>query len=313
MAGIRSKQLVVVDPPDAPDGPVPVSSRPEPGPILPLAGLDVLWLQVTGTVCNIACRHCFITCGPKNHSHPIMATAEVLAVLAQARAHGVKEYYFTGGEPLLHPDLLLLVERTLAQGPLSILTNGILLDPPMTAALAQHARTSQYSLDLRVSLDGTTAAENDPIRGSHTFDRIMAGARNLLAAGLEPVFAVTTVHARYDHAGGRVEFIDRLRDLGFRRPRVKFIPPFHLGREADRSGAYPDAVLQPGDLMPGEEHLLQCGSCRTVTARGVYPCPILIEEDGARLAGRLDDALVPIRLNHPACVTCHVEGFSCRT
>lgn len=308
---IRSRQLVVVDAP--PGAPVPVSSRPEPGPTLPLAGLDVLWLQVTGTVCNIACRHCFITCGPKNDSHPIMDTAEVLAVLDQARAHGVKEYYVTGGEPFLHPDILLLTERTLAQGPLSILTNGILIDEPMAAALAERARASEYSLDLRVSLDGTTAAENDPIRGTHTFERIMTGARNLLAAGIDPVFAVTTVHARYDADEGRVGFIDRLRELGFRRPRVKFIPPFQLGREAHRSGAYPEAILGLDDLLPGEEHVLQCGSCRTVTARGVYPCPILIEEDGARIAASLDQALVPIRLNHPACVTCHVEGFSCRT
>jgi AdoMet-dependent heme synthase len=311
MSGIRSTQLVVVDAP--PGGPVPVSSRPERGPTLSLVGLDVLWLQVTGTVCNIACRHCFITCGPKNHSHPIMATDEVIATLDQARAHGVKEYYFTGGEPLLHPDILLLVERTLAQGPLSILTNGILIDQPMAAALAEQARAAEYGLDLRVSLDGTTAAENDPIRGARTFERIISGARNLLTAGVEPVFAVTTVHARYDATEGRLAFIDRLRQLGFRRPRVKFIPPFHLGREAHRSGAYAEAVLGPDDLVPGEEQVLQCGTGRTVTARGVYPCPILIEEDGARMAGSLDDALVPIQLNHPACVTCHVEGFSCRT
>ena len=297
-----------------PEVPAPVSSAAHPGPELRLADLDVLWLQVTGTVCNIACRHCFITCGPKNHSHPIMETDDVLAVLRRARELGVKEYYFTGGEPFLHPEILRLASAALAQGPLSILTNALLIDRDVAGELARLAEDSPYSLDLRVSIDGTTAEENDPVRGPGTFDRILAGARHLARAGLLPVFTVTTVHAHYSSDGGRVRFLERLRELGFRPARVKFIPPFHIGREARRSGGYDaDHRLAPGDLVPGEEHVLLCGSSRTVTANGVYPCPILIEEHGARMSGDLDGALGPIRLNHPACATCHVEGFSCST
>ncbi|MEZ4647554.1 MAG: radical SAM protein [Candidatus Eisenbacteria bacterium] len=292
----------------------PVSDDPHVGPDLAFLGLDVLWLQVAGTVCNIACRHCFITCGPKNESHPFMTTASVLSALETAAREGVKEYYFTGGEPFLHPDILLLIERTLAQGPLSILTNGLLLTPEIARALKEMSDESEYSLDLRVSLDGTTPEENDPIRGRGTFDGILAGARNLEDVGLQPVFTVTTVHARYEGSEGRSDFMDRLRSLGFSRPRTKFIPPFHIGREAHRAGAYAAGFrLSPGDLAPGEDQALQCGSCRTVTSKGVYPCPILIEEPGARMAERLEDGFVPIALNHPACVTCHVERFTCRT
>lgn len=294
--------------------PHPVSSEAYPGPVLEFAGLDVLWLQVTGTVCNIACTHCFITCGPKNESHPIMDTEAVLSALARGREFGVKEVYFTGGEPFLHPEIERLIECTLDQAPLSILTNGLLIEPDRARRLKAMEQDSAYSLDLRVSLDGTTPEENDPIRGRHTFERILAGARNLHQAGLNPVFTVTTVHATYEEGEGRTNFMDRLRELGFDRPRVKFIPPFQIGREAARAGAYAsDFRLHPDELQPGEEWVLQCGSCRTVTAKGVYPCPILIEEEGARMGATLEDAMGPIELNHPACATCHLEGFSCRT
>lgn len=284
------------------------------GPVLRFAGLDTLWIQVTGTVCNIACTHCFITCGPKNTSHAIMETRAVLAILDRAREAGVRDYYFTGGEPFLHPDILLLVERTLAQGPLGILTNGILIDEATAAQLGALFRASDYSLDLRVSIDGVTPEENDPIRGRGTYGKIMAGAQNLLKAGINPVFTVTTVHARYGGGEGRLGFIEELKGLGFERPRVKFIPPFRIGREARRSGGYDeDAVLGRKDLFADEEEVLMCGSSRTVTAKGWYPCPILIEEAGARMGDGMDDALRDVRLGHPACVTCHVEGFSCRT
>lgn len=293
---------------------VPVSDHPHRGPVLDFRGLDVLWLQITGTVCNIACRHCFITCGPKNDSHPIMGTDAVLQALVAGERQGVKEYYFTGGEPFLHPEVMRLIGATLQRGPLSILTNGILIDTKRAAQLAEAARASEYGLDLRVSLDGTTSEENDPVRGRGTFEQILAGARELMKAGINPVFTVTTVHAQYNGSDGHVHFMGRLRDLGFPRPRVKFIPPFQIGREARRSQAYPEGfLLSEGDLVEESPELLQCGSCRTVTAKGVYPCPILIEESGARMTGSLDEALVPIELNHPACVTCHQEGFSCRT
>lgn len=284
------------------------------GPELAFAGLDVLWIQVAGTVCNIACRHCFISCGPKNDNHPLMETAQVLALLDEARRLGVKEYYFTGGEPFLHPDILGLSEATLRQGPLSILTNGLLIDEEVASGVAELARSSEHSFDLRVSLDGTTAEENDSVRGRGTFEGIVRGARHLLAAGVNPVFTVTTVHAQHRGDEGAARFLEWLRSIGFTRPRIKLIPPLRLGREASRTSAYePGLLLSEGDLVEGEEHVLQCGSCRAVTARGVYPCPILVEDTGAHMGDALEGALRPVRLSHPACVTCHVEGFTCRT
>ena len=105
-----------------------------------------------------------------------------------------------------------------------------------------------------------------------------------------------------------------LRDKGFSPPRIKLIPPFKIGREERRGGGYEAAeILEEGDLLEDEAHMLQCGSCRMVTAKGVYPCPILIEVEEARMGDKLEDGLAPIHLSHPACYTCHVEGFTCRT
>ena len=292
----------------------PVSNSGHPGPVLAFRGLDVRWIQVTGTLCNIACTHCFISCGPKNDSHPMMTRAEVAQLLARARELGVKEYYFTGGEPFLHEDIEQLIEDVLRQGPLSILTNALLIDAERATRLAALSEASPYSLDLRVSVDGRNAEENDPIRGRGTFERILEASRHLHRMGLNPVFTVTTVHASYESECGRGEFLERLRALGFERPRVKFIPPFRIGREARRDEAYADCFrLGPDDLGLSATDSLQCGSCRTISAKGVYPCPILVEEDGARMGASIDEGLGPIELNHPACRSCHQEGFSCRT
>jgi hypothetical protein len=39
----------------------------------------------------------------------------------------------------------------------------------------------------------------------------------------------------------------------------------------------------------------------------------LIEVEEARMGDSLADGIEDIRLDHPACYTCHVEGVSCRT
>src|SRR5579885_3216536 len=102
-------------------------------PEAPLVAFDTLWIQLTGTLCNIACRHCFITCGPKEDRVPMMTRAEVLARLDEAEALGARELYFTGGEPMLHPDFWELCDEALRRAPLTVLTNGILVDEAQAA------------------------------------------------------------------------------------------------------------------------------------------------------------------------------------
>lgn len=286
---------------------------PDP-PELALEALDTLWLQITGTLCNIACTHCFISCGPKNHQHEMMSVQQVRSALDEAYRQGTREYYFTGGEPFLHPALQELIMMTLQQGPLTILTNGILIDDNMAAWLGETFRATPYSLDLRVSLDGYTAADNDSVRGKGTFRRILAGIQRLAAHGINPVITVTEVRAGMGLAAERTAFLQFLRDLGLSKPRLKFLVPFLIGREERRTRGYTkDELLHVGDLQPNEAQKLQCSSCRMVTDDGVYPCPLLINIPEARMGKTLADGLTGIHLAWPACYTCHVFGVTCRT
>ncbi len=65
-------------------------------PSVPFHGMDTLWFQVAGTICNLRCTHCFISCAPDNHSHGMLPLAEVKRRLEEAVRLGVKDYYFTG-------------------------------------------------------------------------------------------------------------------------------------------------------------------------------------------------------------------------
>ena len=50
-----------------------------------------------------------------------------------------------------------------------------------------------------------------------------------------------------------------------------------------------------------------------VTSRGVWVCPILLDEPAARMGESLVETLRPFPLRHGACFTCHAYGVTCRT
>ena len=293
---------------------VPLEVHGDGFPVAPLASLDTLWFQVSGTICNLKCNHCFIACSPKNHRHEMLTYEVVVRYLEEAKALGVREYYFTGGEPFMNRDMLSILERTLQQGPASVLTNGLLIKDRTAERLRKLSDGTPYSLDLRISLDGWDAETNDPIRGEGTFDRILAGVAALARFGLSPVLTVTEACAEAQTRHGRTRFLAFLREIGLTRPRLKILPLLRMGAEEGRErGYHPWETLAGARLLPEELEALQCTSCRMVTSRGVYVCPILIEREAARMGQTLQESLRPFSLAHSACYTCHTDGLRCAT
>jgi AdoMet-dependent heme synthase len=283
-------------------------------PLSPLSAMDTVWLQVAGTICNLTCTHCFISCSPDNHSHEMMPFEAVTRFLAEAEFLGVKEYYLTGGEPFMHPRIFDILEATLRQGPVSVLTNALLLKPEAAEHLRRLSDASDYSLDLRISIDGYDAATNDPIRGAGTFERILKGIRNLAAAGLPPIITVTEACEDAGTRQGRARFLELLRAIGLPHPRLKVMPLLRLGAEVSRTRGYTSSETLRGTALTDEEAAdLVCSSGRMVTSRGVYVCPILIDFPQARMGGTLAETARPFELRYPACFTCHAMGLSCRT
>src|SRR5687767_4205383 len=232
-------------------------------PDVHLRALDTLWFQVAGTICNIECTHCFISCSPTNHAHEMMSLADIKSRLAEAREIGVREYYFTGGEPFMNRDMLAILEATLKQGPATVLTNGMLLRAEVCRRLRELFDASEHSLDIRVSLDGFDRESHDAIRGAGVWDRVMIGLKNLADGGLNPVITVTTAAEGVASAEGRTRFLEIIREFGFERPRLKVLSLFRIGAEETRTRAYEDwERLQ--SLEESDVSVLQCSGCRMV-------------------------------------------------
>ncbi|MGA6994111.1 MAG: radical SAM protein [Candidatus Deferrimicrobiaceae bacterium] len=280
-------------------------------PNCPFLGLDSLWIQVAGLSCNLRCAHCFNESGPGNWQMPSLSREEVGGLLDQAEAAGVRDIVYTGGEPFLHPDMAEIAGDTLRRFPATILTNGTLLTDRLVGRLAAAAKDSIYSLEIRISLDAPTEEENDRIRGKGSFERALAGAIRLEKAGFLPI--VTAVRSEKGSASEALEaFESLLRERGIRKPRVKFLPLFRIGREENRSGGYRQDDRVTAEMLEilGSEQLL-CSTARMATARGMWVCPILVNDPGARMGDTLEESFRPFPLAYGACSTCFRHGAVC--
>jgi AdoMet-dependent heme synthase len=291
-----------------------------PAPRAPFVRFTALWIQITGTWCNLECTHCINASGPRDPWLKPLDADTARRAIREAEELGVKEIYFTGGEPFLHPEILPLLGEALAAAPTTVLTNGTAITETTADVLGALARESPYSLDVRVSLDDVDPVRNDHVRGPGSWARAVEAIKRLHARGLLPIVTATEIlsggtgAATNGHGSASGSLYDRIRDflvaLGIERPRLKIMPVFAMGRLAAEERP---ATLTEERLEGFDRATLQCADARVVADGGVYACPILAGLPGARLSsGSLTESFRPARLYHPACATCHRTGMTCR-
>ncbi|HXE11851.1 MAG TPA: radical SAM protein [Bryobacteraceae bacterium] len=95
--------------------------------------------------CNLSCTYC----NEYDKVSPPVATEEMLRRLDKLRDLGTSIITFSGGEPMLHPDLDLLIRRVRENGAIvTLITNGYLLTP------ARIKQLNHAGLDyLQISID----------------------------------------------------------------------------------------------------------------------------------------------------------------
>jgi 12,18-didecarboxysiroheme deacetylase len=138
----------------------------------------VVW-NVT-RACNLRCLHCYAHADARASSGEL-TTREGMSLLDDLAAYGVPVVLFSGGEPLVRPDLFELARHAVDRGMRAVIsTNGTLI----TREAAEALRDIGLSY-VGVSLDGL-AAVNDRFRGmSGAFQEALKGIDHCREAGLK--------------------------------------------------------------------------------------------------------------------------------
>jgi 12,18-didecarboxysiroheme deacetylase len=239
-----------------------------------------------GRRCNLRCVHCYS--GSKNRDYEgELSTTEGKTLIEDLADFGVPVILFSGGEPLMRPDILELIASARRRGVRSVLsTNGTLITPELARQLK--------SLDLSyvgISLDGLEQT-HDRFRGlKGAFGLAMAGLEACQDAGIKVGLRFTINRRNSQDIPG---IFSLLRERAI--PRVCFYHLVYVGRGSrmiEEDLNHEQTRLVVDRIIDMTRDLFDAGHPKEVLtvdnhADGVYLYLRIKQEDPVRAAGVLE-------------------------
>lgn len=280
--------------------------------------LETLWIN-TGTMCNLACDHCYIESSPRNDSLAYIGAAEVAAYLDEIDAFGDApvEIGFTGGEPFMNPEFTAMLDLALSRGHRAlVLTNA--MRPMMRRAvdLIEIRRRHGDRLAVRVSVDHFTREVHEEERGPRSWQPTVDGLVWLDRNGFAPAVAGRTFTGE-NEADLRAGYAALFAELGV---AVDAADPHALVLFPEMDGAadVPEITTACWGLLGISPDAMMCASSRMVVKRRgaahpvVVACTLLSHDPGFELGRTLAESFRAVPLNHPHCARfCVLGGGSC--
>lgn len=185
-----------------------------------------LYIYLTDS-CNLACRHCWLAPSQTRVGVPQNYLSKSLfqRAIQEAKPLGLQSVKLTGGEPLLHPDFMDLLQ-ILYDEELSpvIETNGVLLTSSVAGKISQFPKRS-----VSISLDGADAETHEWIRGMPgCFDKTCQAVRSLADAGTPPQIIMTIMKKNFDQVDSVIRMAE---SLGASSVKFNIVQPTARGKK----------------------------------------------------------------------------------
>ncbi len=291
-----------------------VTAKGEPRASVRLERLRTLWLN-TGTLCNLACKTCYIESSPRNDALVYLSASEADRFLDELQEP--IEIGFTGGEPFMNPDIIPMLESALRrEHRVLVLSNAMRPMRRYEGAILGLAGSYPDMLTIRVSLDHHTPDVHEAERGRGTWARALDGVRWLATNGVPLAIAGRALPGEPEQQA-RNGYAALFRSL---RLALDADDPKHLVLfpEMDAAADVPEITTACWDILGLTPAVAMCSSSRMVVHRRGEPraevaaCTLLPYDQQFLLGPTLREARRSVSLNHPHCARfCVLGGASC--
>jgi Radical SAM superfamily/4Fe-4S single cluster domain len=293
-----------------------LTAKGEPRASVSMTGLETLWFN-TGTLCNLACKSCYIESSPTNDALVYLTIAEVRTYLDEIATNALptREIAFTGGEPFMNRDMVPILQLCLTRGfDVLILTNA--MRPMRRFELDLLALPHRDRITFRVSLDHYSQTVHEAERGDNSWDKAMDGIGWLAQNGFKLAIAGRHLGDESDslaRAGYAALFAGNRLPIDANNPAHLVLFP-----EMDAQADVPEITTACWDILNVSPANMMCANSRMIVKRKgedsprVAACTLLPYDLQFDMGATLAEASQPVTLNHPHCARfCVLGGASC--
>lgn len=218
-------------------------------------GYELLFIELTSQ-CNERCSHCYADAGPERST--ALSWTSIERAIDDAAELGFRIVQLTGGDPLIHPDVVRAVAHARARAiPIvELYTNGLALTRELLGELFPFKPCFAFSV---YSHDAAIHDSITNVVGSHA--RTMRAIVNCVELGLTVRTGVTLFEPNHQH---KAAILNSLQRLGLERSQIAFNTSHAVGRGDFFDGPERDAHHGSGSQGGGKACIAPNGD--------VHPC-----------------------------------------
>jgi len=193
--------------------------------------LETLYLEITD-LCNLRCSYC-INASARRKTRGNLSDRTFSSVVSDFAKLGGKTVILSGGEPLLHPDIVEFAGLVKSKGLRTIIkTNGIIFN-------AKTELLCSMGVSFDISLDSAKAKTHDRYRGAGSFKLTLKSLQAIKSAGGSLNLCSTVLNT--DNIGREKTMIALAASLGFRT--ISFTLAMRSGRDCSRTATTSQELL----------------------------------------------------------------------
>lgn len=261
-------------------------------PVIEMAELNSLFIELTAKNCNQRCKHCYINFPISKNVKDFIPIDKIKIAIDELQNEKIEVIYLTGAEPMTHPDFNSILRLCLKRANVCICTNSTFINEKKARFLKKVEEESSYEIIFKLSIDHYNEIKNDDIRGRGSYRQTLNAIRSLIKYNFNPILNIVNYYQE-DKKLLISEFYKICQKIGFEVNDYNF----QINEYYNKYKPVNDNI----EIIGGD---FDCKNGRILTSKGVYVCPFLANDHRGRMGNNFKDFSRKMYLETDFCLIC---------